>query len=277
MPQKTILLTGASDGIGTAAARDLSARGHRVLVVGRSPKKTARVAQELGLEHFVSDFAHLDQVHHLAAAVRQRTEKIDVLANNAGGIFGERSVTPDGNEQTLQVNHLAPFLLTHLLLDELRAGDGVVVNTSSVGSRVFGHLDLDDLDNARRYRPEKAYGDAKLANILFTKGLHARHHDDGISTMAFHPGNVATNFASDTTSLMRFVYHTPLRRLVLVSVDKGGENLTWAIDGTPGDTWTSGEYYEKRRPARRTNPQQDDASAVDDFWEVSAERVGIAG
>ncbi|MCL1871645.1 MAG: SDR family NAD(P)-dependent oxidoreductase [Promicromonosporaceae bacterium] len=276
MTQKTILLTGASDGIGAAAARDLAAQGHRVLVTGRSPEKTARVAQQTGAEHFVSDFARLDDVRALAAAVRERTDRIDVLANNAGGIFGPRTMTDDGHELTLQVNHLAPFLLTHLLLDELRAGGGVVVNTSSIASRRFGHLDLDDLENARSFRAEKAYGDAKLANILFTKGLHVRYHQDGISSVAFHPGNVATNFAAQTTSTWRFVYHTPLRRLVLVDAGKGGSNLTWAIEGTPGTTWKSGEYYENRRLPRRPNPQQDDAGLVDAFWDASARLVGLA-
>ncbi|UNX55359.1 SDR family NAD(P)-dependent oxidoreductase [Georgenia sp. TF02-10] len=276
MPQRTILITGASDGIGAVAAAELAARGDRVLAVGRSPEKTARVAERIGVEHFACDFARLDDVRALAAEVRARTDRLDVLANNAGGIFGERTMTPDGHEQTLQVNHLAPFLLTTLLLDRLRAGDGLVVNTSSVASRLFAHLDLDDLGNARRYTPQKAYGDAKLANILFTKGLHAHHHDEGIDTVAIHPGNVATNFAAETSSPLRFIYHTPLRRLVLISPEKGAANLTWAIDGEPGRTWVPGEYYEQLKVPRRVNPQQDDPELVEAFWRRSAELVGVA-
>jgi NAD(P)-dependent dehydrogenase (short-subunit alcohol dehydrogenase family) len=274
--QQTILITGASDGIGAASARALAAKGHRVLIVGRSAGKTAAVARQTGAEPFVADFASLDEVRALADTVKEALGgRLDVLANNAGGIFGDRTVTPDGHEYTLQVNHLAPFLLTHLLLDELCEAGGTVVNTSSVASRLFGHLNLDDLGNERGYTAAKAYGDAKLANILFTRGLHARFHDQGVNAMAFHPGNVATNFAADTTNLMRFLYHTPLRRLVLITADKGGANLTWAIEGRPGVDWEPGGYYDQRTLATRVNPQQNDDVLVDRFWERSAAMVGV--
>jgi NAD(P)-dependent dehydrogenase (short-subunit alcohol dehydrogenase family) len=276
VPQQTILITGASDGIGAASARTLAAKGHRLLIVGRSADKTAAVARETGAEPFVADFSSLEEVRALAGKVKDRLGgRLDVLANNAGGIFGDRTVTADGHEYTLQVNHLAPFLLTHLLLDELLAAGGTVVNTSSIASRLFGNLDVDDLGNEYRYTPEKAYGDAKLANILFTRGLHARFHDQGVSTMAFHPGNVATNFAAETTNLMRFIYHTPLRRLALITAQKGGANLTWAIEGRPGVAWDSGSYYDQRRLATRINPQMNDDTLVDQLWERSAMMVGV--
>ena len=276
MAHKTILITGASDGIGAASARTLVATGHRVIVVGRSAAKTAAVAKETGAESFVADFARLDDVRALAEQVKGSLDgRLDVLANNAGGIFGDRTVTTDGYEYTFQVNHLAPFLLTHLLLEELGTAGGAVINTSSIASRLFGHLDVEDLGNERNFTPAKAYGDAKLANILFTRGLHARFHDQGINTMAFHPGNVATNFAADTTNLMRFLYHTPLRRLALISADKGGANLTWAIEGRPGTDWLSGEYYDERKLATRVNAQINDAALVDQLWDRSAEMVGV--
>ena len=276
MAQQTILITGASDGIGAASARTLAAKGHRVLIVGRSAAKTAAVAKETGAEPFVADFARLDDVRALAEQVKAGLDgHLDVLANNAGGIFGDRTLTDDGYEYTFQVNHLAPFLLTHLLLDELRAGGSTVINTSSVASRLFGQLDIDDLGNSRNYSPAKAYGDAKLANILFTRGLHARFHDQGINTMAFHPGNVATNFAADTTNLMRLLYHTPLRRLLLISAEKGGSNLTWAIEGQPGLDWQSGAYYDERKLATRVNPQINDATLVGQLWDRSAQLVSV--
>lgn len=274
MTQRTIVLTGASDGIGAAAARQL-AGANRLILVGRSPEKTARVAGSVGAEYLIADFARLAEVRRLASDIQKRIGRIDVLANNAGGIFGDRTITEDGHEKTFQVNHLAAFLLTMLLLERLRQGEGVVVNTSSVASRAFGRIDLDDLDNQRHYSPQKAYGDSKLANILFTKGLHAHFHADGINSVALHPGGVATNFASDTTSVMRFVYHTPLSRFALITPDKGAENLTWAINGIPGVTWQSGEYYELKRLPRRVNRQQNDPALVEAFWKRSAELVGI--
>ncbi len=276
MAQQTILITGASDGIGAASARTLAAKGHRVLIVGRSAEKTAAVARETGAEPFIADFSHLDEVRALAGKVKESLGgRLDVLANNAGGIFGDRTVTADGYEYTLQVNHLAPFLLTHLLLDELRTAEGAVINTSSIASRLFGNLDIDDLGNEHGYSAAKAYGDAKLDNILFTRGLHARVHSQGVSTMAFHPGNVATNFAADTTNLMRFLYHTPLRHLALISAEKGGANLTWAIEGRPGADWTSGSYYDQRTLATRVNPQMNDDDLVDQLWQRSAAMVGV--
>lgn len=154
MAGKTIVLTGASDGIGAAAARQLAASPHRLILVGRSVEKTRAVAQEAGAEWFTADFARLDEVRELAGKLDAAVgdDGIHVLANNAGGIFGDRTPTVDGFEKTMQVNHLAPFLLTNLLLPRLLAAQGSVINTSSIAHRLFGHIDVDDLDNARRDR-----------------------------------------------------------------------------------------------------------------------------
>lgn len=275
MTQRTIVITGASDGIGAAAARKLAATGDRLLLVGRRADKLDAIATPLGAESFVADFERLADVRTLAQQIRERTDRIDVLANNAGGVFAQRVVTVDGNERTMQVNHYAGFLLTNLLLDLLRDSDATVVNTSSVGARAFGKLDLADLDNAGKYKTMKAYGDSKLANILFTKGLHARHHSQGINAVALHPGNIASNFGKETGNRwMKLIYASPAARL-LSTPDDGADNLLWAIDGTPGTTWTSGEYYESRKPPRRPNPQQNDTALIDAFWAESARRTGL--
>ncbi|AZH77141.1 short-chain dehydrogenase [Microbacterium sp. Y-01] len=277
MSAKTIILTGASDGIGAAAARQLADSPHRLLLVGRSVEKTRAVAEETGSEWFTADFARLDGVRTLAARIADAVGDtgIDVLANNAGGIFGDRTPTVDGFEKTMQVNHLAPFLLTNLLLPALLRAGGAVINTSSVAHRLFGHIDVDDLDNARRFSPNKAYGDAKLANVLFAESLHERFHAQGLSAVAFHPGTVQTNFASDSSSIMRLVYRTPLRRLLLIGPDKGGATLRWFIEGTPGETWISGAYYDERVLTSRVNPQVHDAALAEALWQRSAELVGI--
>ncbi|MET0422262.1 MAG: SDR family NAD(P)-dependent oxidoreductase, partial [Actinoplanes sp.] len=124
---KTIVITGASDGIGAAAARQLHADGHRVVVVGRSAQKTEAVARGLGADHFIADFTRLEEVRKLAASLDAAYPRIDVLANNAGGVFGERAKTPDGFEKTFQINHLAPYLLTTLLSDKLLASRATVI------------------------------------------------------------------------------------------------------------------------------------------------------
>jgi NAD(P)-dependent dehydrogenase (short-subunit alcohol dehydrogenase family) len=272
--QRTIVITGASDGIGAAAARQLAGKGDQLVLIGRSEAKTAACARPLGAPYLCADFCRLDDVRALAEQLKTAYPRIDVLANNAGGIMGEREITVDGFEKTMQVNHLAPFLLTHLLMDVLAAHGATVINTSSIANRVFGHLELDDLDNHNNYSPNKAYGDSKLANILFTRELHRRYHPQGINTAAFHPGNVATSFAAESTSLMRYIYHTPLKHVALISPDKGADNLVWLINGTPGIDWVSGEYYIKKKVGR-TNPQAADATLAREFWDRSAEMLGV--
>jgi NAD(P)-dependent dehydrogenase (short-subunit alcohol dehydrogenase family) len=266
MAGKTIVLTGASDGIGRAAARLLRARGDDVVVVGRSAGKTGELARELDADHHVADFTHLDEVRALAATLLERHPVIDVLVNNAGGIMGSRATTPDGHESTFQVNHLAPFLLTTLLLPRLTQSHATVVVTSSrlnVGAR----LDLDDLDAVRNYSGMRAYSNSKLANILFTRELQRRHGEDGIEAVSFHPGVVATNFSGGTNSLARLMYRTPLKR-ILLTPEQGADTLVWLATSTPGTDWTPGGHYEKRRPAA-THKLADDPGAARLLWERS--------
>jgi len=270
---RTIVITGASDGLGAAAAKRLSRSGEDVVVVGRSPQKTKAVATELGADYLVADFADLAQVRALAEQLLARYPRIDVLANNAGGFMGEREVTVDGHEKTFQVNHLAPFLLTTLLLDRLVESQASVLNTSSLGNRIFGHVNIDDLDAERGYRASKAYGDAKLENILFTKELHHRYHAAGISTAAFHPGSVASNFGNEAGSRMiRLVYHTPLKHLSLIGPEQGSDLLVWLASARPGEAWTSGEYYSSHSIAR-ANKQAYDPELARELWDRSAKMI----
>jgi NAD(P)-dependent dehydrogenase (short-subunit alcohol dehydrogenase family) len=268
---KTIVITGASDGIGAAGARQLHADGHQVVVVGRSPEKTKAVAEELGADGHVADFARLDEVRGLAAELDAAYPTIDVLANNAGGVFGERAKTVDGFEKTFQVNHLAPFLLTQLLTDKLIASKASVIQTSSVGARALGRIEMDDLEHDRDFNPQRAYGTAKLENILFTVELDRRHGGDGIAAAAFHPGGVATNFAVESDSWMRYVYRSRIGRAFMADPAKGADQLVWLAAGTPGKDWLPGTYYERRKPARRVNPQALDGELATWLWERSEE------
>nr|WSZ95642.1 SDR family NAD(P)-dependent oxidoreductase [Streptomyces sp. NBC_00857] len=268
---KTIVITGASDGIGATAARRLHRNGHRVVIVGRSPQKTQAVAREIGADHYLADFTRLDDVRELAAELSAAYPHIDVLANNAGGIFGDRTKTVDGFERTFQVNHLAPFLLTQLLMDRLIADKATVIQTSSLAARIGGKVVIDDLDHDRDFTAMRAYGTAKLENILFTKELHRRYHAQGISTASFHPGNVATNFAVESDSFLRHITGSRLARAFLITPEKGAEQLVWLAEGRPGTDWISGTYYEKRKPAKRNNPQALDADLARQLWERSEE------
>lgn len=279
MAQKVVVITGASDGIGRAAARRLASDGHRVVLVGRSPQKTRALAEELGAEHHLVDFADLGSVRALAADVASRHPQIDVLANNAGGVFGaEREVTRDGHEMTFQVNYLAPFLLTQELMPTLLASRATVINTSSLANRLFARFDLDDLESERRYRPVRAYGNAKLAQILFTKELERRHGADGLTSTAFHPGAIATNFSADRGSGMARLYRWRLRDLVLSSPEKGAETLVFLAEGDPGADYPTGLYYERSRPARASR-KADDVALARELWDrsVAMLEAGVAG
>ncbi|PFG34847.1 SDR family NAD(P)-dependent oxidoreductase [Sanguibacter antarcticus] len=266
---KTIIITGASDGIGEAAAAELVRGGHTVVVVGRSASKTEAVATKLGVPFYVADFADLSQVRTLAAELLAAYPRIDVLANNAGGIMGERALTVDGNEKTFQVNHLAPFLLTTLLMPALVAGRATVIQTASRAAYAFGRFNIDDLQNATSYAPQRAYGNGKLANILFTRELQRRFGDQGINAVSFHPGVVGTSFASDTTHVMRFFYHSPLKRLFTISPEKGADQLVWLAQGTPGSTFEPGAYYESRAIATKVKPEMYDDELARVLWEKS--------
>lgn len=274
--RKTVVITGASDGIGAAAARRLRADGHEVVIVGRSPAKTRAIAAELSVDHFEADYSRLDDVRELAATLASRYPRIDVLANNAGGMFSARVETADGFEQTFQVNHLAPFLLTNLLQDVLLASGATVIQTSSVAARLFGSVDMSDLDSRRDYTPMKAYGAAKLANILFTRELHNRFHRRGLNAAAFHPGVIASAFAADTSSrAMGFLYNNRFARRFLGTPESGADQLVWLAETTPGEAWVPGLYYEKRSIAARVNPQGTRDDLAHELWERSAAMTGL--
>ncbi|WP_395638488.1 SDR family NAD(P)-dependent oxidoreductase [Pseudolysinimonas sp.] len=271
---KIVVVTGASSGIGAAAAQRLADGGATVIAVGRSPERTAAVAARLGTEPIIADFARLDDVER-AARELSRLPRIDVLANNAGGVFGDPTKTVDGFEPMFQVNHLAPFLLTRLLLDKLAHSRATVVQTSSVGARMTGKILRDDLQQERRFRPTVAYGTVKLENILFTTELHRRHRGDGIAAVAFHPGTIATGFGTQSESrLMKAITTNPLSRRLMASPDEGADQLVWFASTEPGVEWEPGRYYEKRRVATRVNPQVRDSELASWLWEESERLLG---
>lgn len=273
MQNKTIVITGASDGLGAEAARQLKDKGANVVIVGRSPERTKAIAEELGASYYLADFSKLSEVHKLADDLRRDFKHIDVLVNNAGGIFGKRMITEDGHEITLQVNHLAPFLLTNLLMDVLISSKATVINTSSVANKSLSKFDIDDLEGEKEYTPEAAYGNAKLDNILFTKELHNRYNASGISAAAWHPGTVATSFAKGSGSKLRFVYDTFLSKILLISIAKGVDTLVWLVSSKPGQDWESGEYYVKRKVSDNVHAATKDPTISKQLWEWSAKAV----
>ncbi|MEQ6900815.1 SDR family NAD(P)-dependent oxidoreductase [Nocardioides sp. YIM 152588] len=275
MAGRTVLVTGASDGIGAETARTLAGHGATVLVTGRSAEKLRPVAEAVGTEPLVADFARLDDVRRLAAEVAERTESIDVLMNNAGGTFAPSKKTADGHEPNFQINHLAPFLLTNLLHPLLTAApdSALVVNTSSIAN-LGGKIVLDDLDYENRRAIEfVAYGTGKLMNILFTRGITQRWSDDNICASAVHPGPVGSSFGRDSW-IVGLAYRTPLKRFATISVEDGAAPLiALALHGP--DPEINGRYFSRFSIDGRENKQAHDQALIDGLWERSAALVGL--
>jgi NAD(P)-dependent dehydrogenase (short-subunit alcohol dehydrogenase family) len=268
---KVILITGASAGIGRAAARALRPN-NTLLITGRS-QQTQELARELDCEAFLCDFGKLSDVRKLANDILSKHRRIDVLCNNVGGIMGGYELTAVDHERTLQVNHLAPFLLTILLQPSLEASRGVVINTSS-GAHWWGQVKPPDLETKRGTSAQRAYGTAKLLNILHAMEISRRFV--GVRAAAFHPGPVATRFARDAGPLVKLIYETPLKHLALISPERGADTLVWMAQNShePG-VWESGGYYVKRKPGLRSS-QAKDAKLAAGAWDASVKLLDLA-
>jgi NAD(P)-dependent dehydrogenase (short-subunit alcohol dehydrogenase family) len=273
MTHRTIIITGASDGIGAAAARRLSRSGENVVVVGRSESKTTAVAAELGADYFVADFADLSQVRPLADKIRSEYPRIDVLVNNAGLMLHKVHLTPDGYEMTYQVNYLAPFLLTTQLLDRLVDSRATIVNTTSSSHRLVRIATAADLENTSIRRPSIAYAYSKLAIVLFTKELHRRYHADGLSVATIHPGYVNSNFgpASESRAMALMDRYTPISRFI-ASSDEGADQLVWLASSEPGVDWKPGEYYSRHKIAKASRAANDPRLASE-LWDRTMAKI----
>jgi NAD(P)-dependent dehydrogenase (short-subunit alcohol dehydrogenase family) len=277
MSRRVIVLTGGSSGIGASAADVLAAQGAHIAVVGRNRERTTAVAQRVGGESFLADYDHLDDVRALADRLLARYDRIDVLANNAGGLISRRAMTVDGHERTFQTNHLAPFLLTNLLLPRLieNAADASVrvVSTASMAN-LFGRLRLDDVDWQKRawLGGWRAYGSAKLANILFIRELAERATGTGIEAFSFHPGTVVTSFGA-TSPLIRFGNLVTGGRYG-ISAERGAMPLV-ALAGPAPVGAPSGTYFDRMTPNGKVSARARDPQLARDLWALSARLVGL--
>jgi len=274
MAGRTVLVTGASDGIGAVAATELAAKGATVLVTGRSADKLRPIAEAVGTEPLIADFSRLDDVRRLGAEVGERVERLDLLMNNAGGTFAPSKKTHDGHEPNFQINHLAPFLLTHLLRPKLAAaGSSLVLNTSSIGN-LMGKVVLDDLDYEHRRAIEfPAYGTGKLMNILFTRGIAQRWSGDGILSAAVHPGPAGSSFGRDSW-FIGLLYRSPLKKLGTISVEDGAAPLV-ALAERGADPEINGQYFSRFKMNGAQNKQARNQSIIDGLWERSEQLVGL--
>jgi NAD(P)-dependent dehydrogenase (short-subunit alcohol dehydrogenase family) len=274
-----VLVTGATRGIGQAGAVELARRGAEVALVGRDPERVAETAAQARatgatVHEHVADLQRLDEVRRLAAEVLDRHERLDVLVNNAGALFAHRETTPDGLERTFALNHLAPFLLTHLLLDRLKENPaGARIVTTASDAHEQGELDLDDLQWERRtYRAMRVYGTTKLCNILFTRELARRLQGSQVTATCFHPGVVRTGFGKNENGIWKVL--TTVAGPFFRSPERGARSMVWlAVD--PQAAELNGVYVEDEKVAQPSAAARDDVLA-DGLWERSAPLAGIA-
>jgi NAD(P)-dependent dehydrogenase (short-subunit alcohol dehydrogenase family) len=268
---QVILVTGASSGIGAAAARDLHRRGATVLVAGRSSDRTAAVAADVGTEPIVADFARLADVRAVAEHVISRCDRLDALVNNAGIWVSSRRVTEDGHELMFQVNHLAPFLLTALLKDLLIASAPARVVTTSSIANLSGFVRLRDLETTLFFLGSTVYGTTKLENIVFTRELGRRLDGTGVLATCFNPGPVATDLTRGT--LMSIAYTSPLARSMMKTPERGADTLIWLLT-QPAERLKQGAYYSNRRLGL-VNPQARSSVLAQLLWERTEQILGM--
>lgn len=268
-----VLLTGATRGIGRAAAVELARQGIAVALVGREAERVSAVAREArasgggaAVHEHVADLMLMEEVRALAADVMERYEHIDVLANNAGALFASRKETTEGFEQSFALNHLAPFLLTNLLRDRLSGGR--VVTTSSDAHKA-GALDLEDLQSEKSYAAMRVYGVSKLCNILFTRELARRAPE--LHANCFHPGVVRTGFGKNDNGVWKVL--TTLGAPFFRSPARGARSLVWLAVSDEASPLT-GEYVQDEKVLAPSAQAQDEALA-EGLWERSAELVGL--
>ena len=278
MAGKTVLVTGGSGGIGKATALGLATMGARVAITGRDRGRAEGAADEIRtagggqVDVFVADLSCQSEVHRLADEVLQSLSRLDVLVNNVGGYWNNRHVTADGLEHTFAVNHLAPFLLTHLLRDRLNESAPARVVTVSSNVQAFGRIDFDDLQGERSYSGARAYNQSKLANVLFTYELARRLQATSVTANALHPGVVRTSFGAEDPGGAQRLFTPFVRPFMKAPAQGAATSIHVASD--PDLERVTGRFFVDSKPKRSAKRSYDEGAAAR-LWQVSADLVGI--
>jgi NAD(P)-dependent dehydrogenase (short-subunit alcohol dehydrogenase family) len=278
MKGKTVVATGATSGIGEAAVLALAGLGARIVFVARDETRTQATMRKLeakapGLGHrmHLADLSSMAETRKVGAAIAASEPRIDVLINNAGAIFSDRRVTPEGLELTFALDHMAYFVLTEALRDKLIASAPARIVSTSSGSHQGVSLDFSDLQSAKGYNMMRVYGRSKLANILFTRELGRRLAGTGVTANCLHPGAVATRFGDSSGGWLARLL--PVLRLFFISPEKGADTIIY-LASSPEVANTTGAYFVKRKITEPSQAARDDAAAKR-LWEASEALAGI--
>ena len=277
MAGRTVLVTGGTGGIGRATALGLACMGANLAITGRDRSRAEDAAREIRaatgaqVDVLVGDLSSQAEVRRLASEALERLDHIDVLVNNVGGYWNTRHVTPDGLERTFALNHLAPFLLTNLLLDRLKQGPARVVTVAS-NAQTQGSIDFDDLQGERSYSGARAYSQSKLANLLFSYELARHLRNTSVTANAVHPGMVRTAFgAEDPGRVQRLL--VPVMR-PFMKAPAGGATTSIHVASAPSLDSETGRYFANNKPAQSSKASYDlDAAAR--LWQVCADMVAL--
>lgn len=278
MEGKTCVITGATSGIGRAAAEALAALGARIVVVARDRQRGEAMLAKLrdrfplaGHSIHYADLLRLAEVKRVAADIAAAEPRVDVLVNNAGAMFAWREITPDGFERTFALNHVAPFLLTHGLRERLFAAAPARVINVSGALHHLATLHLDDLRLEHRYDAFYAYAHSKLCGVLFTRELARRWASKGVTANCLHPGEVATSFGYRSGGLIPYAF--AIIHLFGSSPEKGASRIV-RLASAREFSGVTGRYFYKAKLAR-PNPQAEDDENAERLWEATAKLVGI--
>ena len=279
MQGKTVVVTGATSGIGEVAAIELARRGARIVFIARNPLRRDTTLTRLSVANdkakhaaYLADLSKLSEMKRVAGEIAAAEPRIDVLINNAGAVFVKRETTQDGLELTFATNHMAYFVVTNLLLSNLRATPGARIVSTSSDAHKSGRLDFDDLQAEKKFSGMRAYGTSKLCNILFTRELARRLAGTGVTANCLHPGFVATGFGDNTDGLVGFAFGM-LKKVAAITPEDGAKTIIY-LASSPEVASQSGGYYYKCAPLAPTAAAQNDADAKR-LWEVSAQIAGV--
>jgi NAD(P)-dependent dehydrogenase (short-subunit alcohol dehydrogenase family) len=278
MAGRTVLVTGGTGGIGKATAEGLARLGARVGIVGRDLQRARSAAADItaatgnpAIDPYAADLSSQPEVHRLAGELLAAYPKLHVLVNNVGGFWASRHVTVDGLERTFAVNHLAPFLLTELLLGRLKASAPARIVTVSSGAHATGRIDFDDLQGERAYSGPRAYNQSKLANVLFTYELARRLQGSGVTATVLHPGVVRTAFGVEDPAPWHRVL-LPLARRFMRTPARGAATPIY-LASSPDVEGVTGRYFANRKPRSSSEASYDTAAAAQ-LWRTSEQLVG---